>query len=313
MYDTGMFRIAVAMSAMAAMLAPAFAMEWMTDFDTAKEKAVAENKPLLVDFTGSDWCYYCKVLSEKVLDTPEFAAYAETKFIPVELDFPHSKPVDPKQQERNMEVSRRYDISGFPTVLVLSPQGDILGGFVGGADSLARVQPALDTAVENFKLLEAAKSAAGLERAKAFAKLYSSLPDAVKTKAEAYKKEIVDNDKENVTGLLDVFAAEKEMREIAKELQNAENYDSLISMIDQKLPNVMPANKPQLMLVKSHCMVLLAETEEDIRKAKQMALEAAALIPDAQGAEELRSHVEQQYADTSALLEMAKNARSQRR
>lgn len=308
-----MFRIAVAMSAMVAMVAPAFAMEWMTDFDAAKEKAVAENKPLLVDFTGSDWCYYCKVLSEKVLSTPEFAAYAESKFIPVELDFPRTKPADPKQQERNMELSRQYGIAGFPTVLVLSPQGDVLGGFVGGADSLARVQPALDAALENLKLLESAKAASGSERAKAFAKLFSALPDGIKAKAEDYKKEIVENDKDNVTGLLDVFAAEDEMRAVAAELQNAKSYDDLIALIDQKLSNVMPANKAQLMLIKSHCMVMLSETKEDILKAKQMALEAIALIPDAQEAEKLRSHLEKQYADTAALLEMAKKARSQRR
>lgn len=313
MYDTHMFRTAVAVSAMAAMVAPAFAMEWMTDFETAKEKAVAENKPLLVDFTGSDWCYYCKVLSEKVLSTPEFAAYAENKFIPVELDFPSSKPIDPKQLERNKAVSGRYDIQGFPTVLVLSPQGDILGGFVGGADSMARVQPALDEALENLKLLEAAKAATGLERAKAFAKLYSALPDEMKEKAGDYKKEIKENDKDNATGFADVIAAEEEMRALTMEILSAKDYASVLSLIDRKLPDAMPANKPKLMLLKSSCMTMLAETEEDVLKAKQTALEAVGLIPDAKEAEELRAEVENQYADTAALLEMAKKARSRRR
>ncbi len=313
MYDTHMLRTAVAVSAMAAMVAPAFAMEWMTDFETAKEKAVAENKPLLVDFTGSDWCYFCKVLSEKVLSKPEFAAYAENKFIPVELDFPSSKSIDPKQLERNKAVSKRYGIQGFPTVLVLSPQGDILGGFVGGADSLARVQPALDGALENLKLLEAAKAATGLERAKAFAKLYSALPDEMKEKAGDYKKEIKENDKDNVTGFSDVIAAEEEMRALTVEILRAGDYASVLSLIDRKLPNVMPANKPKLMYIKSRCMTMLAETEEDVLKAKQTALDAAALIPDAKEAEELRAEVENQYADTAALLEMAKKARSRRR
>lgn len=295
---------------MVAMVAPAFAMEWMTDFDAAKAKAVAENKPLLVDFTGSDWCYYCKLLSEKVFNTPEFAAYAEGKFIPVELDFPRSKPMDPQQKERNMALSNQYHVNGFPTVLVLTPQGDVLGGFVGGADSLSKVQPSLDKALENAKLLETAKAATGVDRAKAFAKLYAELPDNLKKQAEVYKKEILDNDKDDVTGFRDALAAEQEMQALALEFRRAKDVASIISLIDEKLPNVKPANKMQLMLIKSHCMVMLSETEEDILKAKQTALDAAALASDAQESEKLRSVIEKEYADPAAVLEQVRAARN---
>ena len=66
----------------AALVAPATAAEgWMTDFPAAQKKAQAENKLVLVDFTGSDWCRPCIELQRNVLDTPEFRQYAEDKFV----------------------------------------------------------------------------------------------------------------------------------------------------------------------------------------------------------------------------------------
>ncbi|MDT8391733.1 MAG: thioredoxin family protein [Lentisphaeria bacterium] len=38
----------------------AFAAEgWMTDYDAALKKAKAENKVVILDFSGSDWCVWC--------------------------------------------------------------------------------------------------------------------------------------------------------------------------------------------------------------------------------------------------------------
>ncbi len=85
----------------AALLAPAFAAEWMTDFDAAKARAAAEGKPLLVDFTGSDWCSWCIRLKKEVFDKPAFAEYARDKFVLVEVDVPDNPKFDREQLERN--------------------------------------------------------------------------------------------------------------------------------------------------------------------------------------------------------------------
>ncbi len=62
------------------MVAPALGAEWMTDFEAAKARAAAENKAILVNFTGSDWCGYCMRMKRNVLDKQEFLDYTRDKF-----------------------------------------------------------------------------------------------------------------------------------------------------------------------------------------------------------------------------------------
>ncbi|WPJ97587.1 thioredoxin family protein [Coraliomargarita algicola] len=99
---------------------------WMTDFDAAKAKAVAENKPLLVDFTGSDWCGWCIKLDKEVFSQAAFKQYAEDALVLVELDFPRSKPQSAELKAQNEALAKKYGIRGFPTILVLSPEGKLI-------------------------------------------------------------------------------------------------------------------------------------------------------------------------------------------
>ena len=41
--------------------------EWLTDLPTALAKAKAEQKMVLLDFTGSDWCGWCIKFNKEVL------------------------------------------------------------------------------------------------------------------------------------------------------------------------------------------------------------------------------------------------------
>ena len=111
----------------------AFAGEpvWLTDLDAAKAQGVKENKPVLVDFTGSDWCPPCKQLHKVVFESAEFAAVA-SKYVLVELDYPKSKPQDPVLKAKNAEHSKQFGISGFPTVLLIDAKsGEVFGKTVG--------------------------------------------------------------------------------------------------------------------------------------------------------------------------------------
>ena len=44
----------------------------MTDYAAAKIKAAAEQKPLLLEFTGSDWCPPCMRLNKEVFSQKVF-------------------------------------------------------------------------------------------------------------------------------------------------------------------------------------------------------------------------------------------------
>ena len=77
---------------------------WMTDFEAAKTKAAKENKYLLVDFTGSDWCIWCTRLNSEVFSTKSFQTEAPKQFVLVELDFPRDKSkLTAEQQQAGTE------------------------------------------------------------------------------------------------------------------------------------------------------------------------------------------------------------------
>ena len=97
------------------------------DFDAAQARARSENKPLLIDFTGSDWCPPCIRLRKQVFSKPEFADYAAKNLVLLEVDFPKRKTLPPAQQAANDTVARKFGVEGFPTLILLSPSGKTLG------------------------------------------------------------------------------------------------------------------------------------------------------------------------------------------
>ena len=111
---------------------------WLTDLDAAKAQGVKENKPVLVDFTGSDWCPPCKALHKQVFESAEFAAVA-SRYVLVELDYPKSKPQTPELKAKNAALSKQFGITGFPTVLLLDAKsGEVFGKTVGFGGQTAK-------------------------------------------------------------------------------------------------------------------------------------------------------------------------------
>jgi thioredoxin-related protein len=128
------------LSSVAVLLSAAFAqadLDWLTNYDTAQTKAKSDNKLMLLDFTGSDWCGWCKRLNAEVFSKPQFRDYAAKNLVLVELDFPKAKPQSDEVKKQNMQLASRYQIEGFPTVIVLNPEGKKVGelGYMeGGPD-----------------------------------------------------------------------------------------------------------------------------------------------------------------------------------
>ena len=96
---------------------------WQTDFGAAKQNVAAENKPMLMLFTGSDWCPACKNLKKEVFQRAEFAAYADANLVLLELDFPRSRAVPAAQKQANAQLARAYNIRYYPTMILLNGQG----------------------------------------------------------------------------------------------------------------------------------------------------------------------------------------------
>jgi protein disulfide-isomerase len=98
-------------------------LEWLGDVGAAKERAKQENKFIMLYFTGSDWCPWCMRLKREVFDQPEFANFAGSKLVLVEVDFPHNKPMAHLQMVGNKALKKVYNVTGYPTVVVLNQEG----------------------------------------------------------------------------------------------------------------------------------------------------------------------------------------------
>ena len=181
-------------------MAPAFAaVEWMTDLEAAKTKAAAENKAILIDFTGSDWCGWCIRIRKEVFDTPRFEAYIKDKFVPVEIDLPQNPKFDAELRKRNQAICNQYNVQGFPTVMVTDARGSVTGGFVGGILEPEKVEKILDAGHANAKKLDAAQSLSGEAKAKVLCEVYRSLSEDMQESAQPMLDEIVKNYSMEVT------------------------------------------------------------------------------------------------------------------
>lgn len=99
-------------------------IQWITDFAAAQKKAVAEGKDLLLDFTGSDWCIWCKRLDAEVFSQKVFISEAQTKFVFVLLDFPNNTSRQSAElQKQNKRLMGQYDVQGFPTIILADAMG----------------------------------------------------------------------------------------------------------------------------------------------------------------------------------------------
>lgn len=105
----------------------ACAADWTVGWKAAADQAAAAKKPILADFTGSDWCGWCVKLKKEVFDTPEFAAWAKGKVVLLEIDFPRGKEQTAAVKQENRALAEKYAIEGFPTILVLDASGAELG------------------------------------------------------------------------------------------------------------------------------------------------------------------------------------------
>jgi thiol-disulfide isomerase/thioredoxin len=104
---------------------------WGTDLPAALNQARSENKMVLLDFTGSDWCGWCIKFDHDVLSTDKFAGYAKSKLVLVKLDFPSHKKQDAALKQANEQLSKQFGVDGFPTFVLLNSAGRELGRQVG--------------------------------------------------------------------------------------------------------------------------------------------------------------------------------------
>ncbi|MBR6388881.1 MAG: thioredoxin family protein [Opitutales bacterium] len=117
-FSAGAFSVSSKPAAKPAPSASSSKINWLLDFNEALDNAKAENKPLIVLFTGSDWCIWCKRLDAATLSKPEFSDYANKNYVMLLCDFPQAG-AKPAQIKKNEALARSFGIEGFPTLVLI--------------------------------------------------------------------------------------------------------------------------------------------------------------------------------------------------
>jgi protein disulfide-isomerase len=140
-----MHRIVAGCVAGLLIVAAAHAAGWTEDYASALAKAKKEHKLLVLNFTGSDWCPWCKRFDAEIFATKKFGDFAGDRLVLVTLDFPRQHAQSKEVEVQNASLQKKYDIEGFPTIIVLDSDEKVVfkqvGYLEGGPDAFLALFP----------------------------------------------------------------------------------------------------------------------------------------------------------------------------
>ncbi len=107
-------------------------VNWQISFDEATKKAKKEKKPILIFFTGSDWCPPCKKIERELIETDKFKNFSNKNLVLYKADFPRNRDLVSKEAKlENEKLKMNYRISSFPSIIVVDANGYVLGEKIG--------------------------------------------------------------------------------------------------------------------------------------------------------------------------------------
>ncbi len=95
--------------------------------EKALAKSVSANKPIFVD-TYTDWCGWCKHMDKEIFSDYDVASYFNENFLCMNID---------GDAESSQSFISKYEVSGYPCLLVLDSEGNVLNRSDGAITDLA--------------------------------------------------------------------------------------------------------------------------------------------------------------------------------
>ena len=110
--------------------------QWTMDYDAAVTLAAEKKLPMMLNFTGSDWCGWCKLMDKNVFAQEEWKSYAAANVVLVTIDFPQDKSIVPEKfVDRNAQLQQKFGVGGYPTYVLLESDGKtVLGQLSAGKE-----------------------------------------------------------------------------------------------------------------------------------------------------------------------------------
>jgi thioredoxin-related protein len=272
--------------------APAFAADepaatetsaWLQDFAAAKSKAATENKDLLIDFTGSDWCVWCQRLDKEVFAEGDFETKIQEQFVLVKLDFPRDKSlVSEEIQKQNQKLQGEYGVQGFPTIFLTDASGKPYaktGYQRGGPENyLTHVAEKREVKTKFATGMAAVQPLAGAERAKALdAALAEIEADLWLPFYAAQVEEVLTLDHDGSVGVREKYEAAKlayaetqamnELNETFMPIFEAEDWAKLDPAVDglvAKYKETMPQIAQQALMARVQACVMQKKFDDAI-------------------------------------------------
>ncbi len=179
---------------------------WETNFTAAQARAKAEHKSLLVEFSGSDWCPWCKKMQSDVFEKQAFVDGIGKRYVLVNLDFPSQKKLAAEIAQQNAMLRKKYRVSYYPTICLMDPKGQVFArtGFHGTPEELTKDMTSFaKTHMEILELQAKLATLNGLERAKVLDRIVTDYQEngVENDDVDKYSAEIVALDPDNKTGL----------------------------------------------------------------------------------------------------------------
>ena len=107
---------------------------WTEDIEAAFSAAAKSKKPVFVDFTGSDWCYWCILADKNIFSTKQWAQFAP-KMVCLKVDFPKEGRPDAETMAKRWKLAKEFNVRGYPTFVLVTPERKEIARFSAGRKS----------------------------------------------------------------------------------------------------------------------------------------------------------------------------------
>ena len=136
---------------------------WLVNLDEAYAQSKKSGKPIMANFTGSDWCGWCKRLSSAVFNKPDFKKWANDNVVLLELDFPRRTSIPQKYKEQNAGLQQAFQVRGYPTVWVFDLDKDAKGQYSISALGKTGYTPTVEQFTSGIEKMLAKRTTAGTD------------------------------------------------------------------------------------------------------------------------------------------------------
>ena len=129
---------------------------WVDDIESAFKEAARSKKMLFINFTGSDWCYWCKIADKNIFAKSEWREFSR-KFVCLKVDFPRANAPSQEVMAKRSELMKKFGVRGFPTFVLVDSGRTELARFSAGRKSASEFVSEVEKAVKGLESVPSGK------------------------------------------------------------------------------------------------------------------------------------------------------------